>query len=132
MIIRDCTDSDFNRLRAIHGAQGIEYALDLTSPLLDIKLVAEDDRGVVQQAILARVTSECYLLMDKDAGSPQDRWQMFQCLHASALRRGWERGYADTHIWVPPELDKPFGRRLMRLGWTRPLWPCYTRVLGSV
>lgn len=127
-MIREYTEADKSRLIELHREQGIDYPLNLDNPLLDIKLVAED-RGVVRQALLARVTCECYLLMDRIAGTPQDRLELFTSLHNSALERGWVRGFEDAHIWIPPRLEKGFGRRLMKMGWTKPEWPCYTRVL---
>lgn len=131
MIIRDCTEADFTRLREIHAKQGIEYPLDLSNPLFDFKLVAEEN-GQIQQAVLVRVTSECYLLMDKEIGTPKEKWGVFQTLHNAACARGWQRGFSDTNLWLDPRLDKSFGRRLLRLGWAKNQWPTYTKILEAV
>jgi len=77
-MIRDYTEADLTALQAIHQRQGIAYPFpDLASPLFDTKLVAEHN-GVVIQGLLLRITCEAYLLFDPDAGTPLERWGLFQ------------------------------------------------------
>src|SRR5467141_457846 len=149
MLIREYQESDLAALRAIHAAQGFDYALpDLSNPLFVTKLVLSDANaappfraaslpleeasalrdaglkpGATQEKILGvallRLTAEAYLLLDPRAGTPRERWQWLLALHAAAERDAWQRGLEDVHAWLPPPIVTKFGKRLARLGWLR-------------
>jgi hypothetical protein len=138
MLVREYTEDDLDALRAIHAAQGFDYALpDLSNPLFVTKLVLADAAGtkgkgagagssaVTDQsgriigAALLRLTAEAYLLLDPKAGTPRERWQWLLALHAAAERDAWHRGLEDVHAWLPPPIAKKFGKRIERLGWRR-------------
>ena len=148
MLIREYTESDLDALRAIHAAQGFDYALpDLNNPLFVTKLVlaknserrsqnADCGDGDTPQQILAsvflRLTAEAYLLLDPRAGTPRDRWQWLLALHAAAERDAWQRGLEDVHAWLPPPIAKKFGKRIARLGWLRDdAWTPYCKRLSA-
>jgi len=128
--IREYTAADLDALRRMHVAQGFDYAFpDLANPLFLGKLVLEDDAGRPVMASLVRLTSEAYLLHDPHAGSPRERWQRLLVLHEAARRDALARGLDDAHCWLPPRQKsggRAFGRRLVKLGWRRELWPCYS------
>jgi len=149
MQIREYQESDLAALRAIHDAQGFDYALpDLRNPLFVTKLVLFDENvappfraasvplndeaasrdaglkpGATEERILGaaflRLTAEAYLLLDPRAGTPRERWQWLLALHAAAERDAWQRGLEDVHAWLPPPIAKKFGKRIARLGWLR-------------
>ncbi len=149
MLIREYNGSHWDALRAIHAAQGFDYALpDLRNPLFVTKLVLTDNcaappfraapaffegipvqqdarlkPGATQQKILGaallRLTAEAYLLLDSRAGTPRERWHWLLALHEAARRDAWRRGLEDVHAWLPPPIVRKFGRRLERLGWRR-------------
>jgi hypothetical protein len=118
---------------------------DLTNPLFLTKLVIERDspagdgrelRGrdssvaadrEIIGAILLRLTSEAYFLLDPHAGAPRDRWQALLTLHEAARTDAARRGLDDAHAWLPPQVANAFGRRLARLGWFREPWPSFSR-----
>jgi hypothetical protein len=148
MLIREYTESDLDALRAIHAAQGFDYALpDLNNPLFVTKLVlaknseqgsqnADCGDGDTPQQILGsvflRLTAEAYLLLDPRAGTPCDRWQWLLALHAAAERDAWQRGLEDVHAWLPPPIAKKFGKRIARLGWLRDdAWTPYCKRLSA-
>jgi hypothetical protein len=145
MLVREYRESDLVQLRAIHAAQGFEYALpDLSNPLFVTKLVLARGNGVSEQssatqdgailgAALLRLTAEAYLLLDPRAGTPHQRWQWLLALHAAAERDAWQRGLEDVHAWLPPPIATKFGKRLARLGWLRDdAWTPYCRKLKRV
>ncbi len=156
MLIREYQESDLNALRAIHAAQGFEYAFpDLRNPLFVTKLILARDAARAGQnatagegggpasndgegkcevagAALLRLTAEAYLLLDSKAGTPRERWQWLLALHAAAERDAWQRGLEDVHAWLPPPIAKKFGKRIERLGWLRDdTWTPYCKRLSS-
>jgi hypothetical protein len=150
MQIREYTASDLESLRRLHSAQGMPYQFpDLTNPLFLTKLVIERDSsdgdvdsrevgdipiasGEVVGAILLRLTSEAYFLLDPHAGTPRDRWQALLTLHEAARTDAARRGLDDAHAWLPPQVANAFGRRLSRLGWFREPWTSFSRSTGAV
>ena len=120
MRIREYTENDLDALRAIHAAQGFDYALpDLSNPLFVTKLVLASDAvpgtkqagpeaGAAQEKILGaallRLTAEAYLLLDPREGTPRERWQCLLALHAAAEHDAWQRGLEDVHAWLPPPI----------------------------
>jgi hypothetical protein len=150
MRVREYTERDLHALRAIHSAQGFDYALpDLRNPLFVTKLVlaegvdAKEEKAAAESntsnaqsekivgAALLRLTAEAHLLLDPDAGTPRQRWQWLLTLHAAAERDAWQRGLEDVHAWLPPPIAKKFGRRIEHLGWIRDdSWTPYCRKLA--
>ena len=82
-------------------------------------------------ASLLRLTAEVYLLHDPRAGTPRERWQWLLALHRAAEQDAYDRGLADAHCWLPPQIARAFGRRLLRLGWQEQLWPSFSRKLND-
>jgi hypothetical protein len=130
-VIRNYLTSDEPKLRAIFKAQGFEYEWpNLNSPLFLSKIVLEE-RNYPVAAICSRLTAEEYFLADKDWGTPEMRWQAFLELHEAARADLFNRGLEDCYCWIPPQIERPFGRRLFRLGWTRNVWSAFNRQLGE-
>ena len=120
MKIREYTASDLEALRMIHVRQSFDYKFpDLENPLFVSKLVLEDGEGGVAMAALARLTCEIYLLTDPIRSSPRERLNNLVTLHLAAQRDLVQRGLEDAHAWLPPKIARRFGRRLIKLGWTR-------------
>ena len=138
MLIREYTPADLDALRALHAAQGFDYAFpDLADPLFVSKLVLEEEpRAVsapsqttqaepcgtaprIRAAALLRLTCEAYLLLDPRDAAPRERWARIVALQEAASHDAWAKGLADVHCWVPPRVARRFGRRLESLGWMR-------------
>jgi hypothetical protein len=153
MLVREYRESDLAALRAIHEAQGFAYPLpNLNNPLFVTKLILSEDassqiadgnanEGVVAQssakqqkiigAAFLRLTSEAYLLLDPQAGTPRQRWQWLLQLHAATERDAWQRGLEDVHAWLPPQIASKFGKRITQLGWRRDdAWTPYCKRLA--
>jgi hypothetical protein len=143
MRIRPYSEQDLTALQAIHAKQGFDYSLpDLGNPLFVTKLVLTgeiEDAGSdapyagaqkILGAALLRLTAEAYLLLDPQAGSPRERWQWLQKLHAATEQDAWQRGLEDVHAWLPPPIAGKFGKHLARLGWLRDdTWTPYCKRL---
>jgi hypothetical protein len=88
--------------------------------------------GTIVGAALLRLTTEAYLLLDPQAGTPRQRWQWLLALHAATERDAWQRGLEDVHAWLPPPIANKFGRHLTRLGWIRDdAWTPYCKKLAA-
>jgi len=133
MLVREYHDSDLAQLRAIHAAQGFDYALpDLSNPLFVTKKILAGDGAIVGAAFL-RLTAEAYLLLDPCAGTPGERWQWLLALHAAAEHDAWQRGLEDVHAWLPPPIAKKFGKRIAQFGWIRDdTWTPYCKKLHAL
>lgn len=128
-MIRPFQMRDSAALKFMFMKQGFEYECpDFGDPSLISKTVLEKD-GKVSMAILARLTAEAYFLIDPEVGSPQEKWEAFKGLHEASRLDCYARGLDDIYCWVPPQIQKPFGRRLLRLGWAHNLWPVFNRSL---
>jgi len=131
MLIREYTGADLPSLLHLHAEQGMPYRFpDLSNPLFLTKLVVERDSQIAA-ALLLRLTSEAYLLLDSRAGSPRERWQSLLLLHEAARRDAARRGLDDAHAWLPPQVARAFGRRLAQLGWQREPWPSFSRTIAA-
>lgn len=128
MRIREYRPEDEAPLRAMHAAQGFDYPFpDLANQLFLTRLVLEDGDGRPLMAALGRVTCEVYLLAHPREGTPQDRWQRLVALHEAMRRTLSGQGFEDATCWIPPRIERAFGRRLRRLGWVRDAWTAFTR-----
>jgi hypothetical protein len=148
MQIREYRESDLAALRAIHAAQGFDYALpDMRNPLFVTKLIlstanatapnepdaSEPPQESIIGAALLRLTAEAYLLLDPKAGAPLERWHWLLHLHAATERDAWQRGLEDVHAWLPPPIASRFGKRIEQLGWRRDdSWTPYCKRLACV
>lgn len=132
MTVRFFRQEDLPAIEQMHRAQGLEYELpDLADPLYFIKLVGEQDGKIVNAAV-AHLTAEIYFLADNETGTPRQRFDNFLTLHEAGCHAAYHQGgLSDLHAWLPPQVAKPFGRRLMKLGWKRPLWTSFAKELGK-
>ena len=110
---------DFARLREIARA---EFDLpDLGSSSLLAKRVVESGQQIIAGAA-ARVMVEALFWIDPQWESPRWRMEAFKLLHQEMRQELKDKGIAEAHAWLPPEIERPFGRRLIQLGWQRPVW----------
>ena len=128
MIIRDYRPEDEPVLREMHAAQGFDYPFpDLSNQLFLTRLVLEDDSGRPVMAALGRLTCEVYLLARPGEGAPGVRWRRLLVMHEAMRRALHAQGFEDATCWIPPRIERAFGRRLRQLGWVRDQWPAYSR-----
>ena len=126
MKIRAYKPEDLEACKELHAKQGFDYKFpDLANPLFFIKAVGEED-GKVVQAAFAHLTAEIYFLLDPKWKTPQERLLAFLAMQdvgkALAYKPG---GLEDLHAFVPPQIEKHFGKRLAAHGWQKVSWPCF-------
>lgn len=127
MIIRMLKSSDIPRLKEIYTKMGIPLEFPDLQEFLPIPVVVNENNEVVA-AVGCMPAVEIYLFLDKDWETPGMRLEAFRALHEWVRRDLFSRGIKEAHAFVPPDLEKPFGKRLLRsFGWIRSHWPCFSR-----
>ncbi len=134
MTCRDLQSADLPRLQELFAAQGFEYEFpDLQSAQFIVKRVLVDDNGVILGAIAARQTVELFLLADPTWQTPRWRLEALRLQHEDMRQQLAVRGIRDAHAWLPPQICRAFGRRLLKsFGWRKQMWDCYSRDTGRV
>lgn len=128
-MIRDYKPSDEMVLRALHAAQGHSYPFPDINSFVGV-LVATDENDVPVMAVAARKTVEIYMLGDPNWRTPAWRMRMFSDLHNAMHAAIKALGFTDSHCWLPPSVEKAFGRRLERdFGWIKEKWNSWCRYL---
>jgi hypothetical protein len=132
--IRDYTPEDFERVRSLHEASGIDYRLpNLASPLFLVTKVVEY-RGIIRQCGGLYLQVECYLFADHtDWAGPEIKLAAIQALDRSTMKEAWLKGIDCACLWLPPGMDR-FGERLVEdLGFTRDRadWVSYSKRLNE-
>lgn len=128
LLVRPYTDSDLERMKEIHAAQGLGYELpDLSKPEFIIRSVIENGSGV-EAGLFLRKTAEVYLLMDRmTRKAGLGRLLIFDREITPIAKR---EGLSDVACWIPPEAEARFGKLLLHLGWQKQLWSSYSRKVG--
>jgi hypothetical protein len=122
--IREATAEDYDAMRELHKRMELGYEFDpARTDFAARSILVEDSR--ICAAVLGRLTSEGYLLLDNTWRTPQDRWDAAQRLIQSAAGTLKLYGIEDTHVWLPPKTNC-FVRRLRQLGFTEAPWRCLT------
>lgn len=127
MLIRPYTREDFPEVKALHASQGFEYALpDLDAHSFLVRCVIEEN-GRVTHAAFLRKTSEAYWVFDP-AQSRRERLGRLLAISKEMAAPAQRAGIDDVHAFLPPQIvNETLHRTLLRLGWERPLWTCYSR-----
>lgn len=128
MTLRAYRPEDLETLKQLHGRLAHGYPVpDFDDPAFVVGVISERQQEL-QAAAFLRITAEAYLLMDPDAGTPEERWQSLLQIHESVKGEANKIGLPDVNCWIPPDLEngKRFGRRLEKLGWRQDKWANYT------
>lgn len=123
ILVRPAADSDKPDLNRLADAQGFEYERPDWGGMLVSSVV--EVNGEITMGAFLRKTAEVYLVVDPGAGRKRDRLGQLLMLHRELLQPAKRVGFEDCSCWVPPEIDKHFGKLLLHLGWVKPLWPNY-------
>lgn len=117
-------------LARIHKANGLPATClpDFDDPLFVVKQVVELE-GKVALGAFIRLIGEAYLLLDHNAGTPEERWQALRALTDTLEAEARLKGLTEYSCWVPNELAKSFGGRLEELGFIKSPWVCYSKIL---
>jgi hypothetical protein len=126
MIIRDYQSEDLPSLEQIYAAQALPYPLPALDRMLVRRVVTDGERIVLAGAL--KPTADAYLLVDTTWQTPGVRLWALERLHAAMLQATIKTNIQQVHAWIPPQLEKSMGRRLVRdFGWWHTDWPCYVK-----
>lgn len=126
MIIRMLKSSDIPRLKKIYKKMGIPLPFPNLKDFLPIPVIVNEKNQVVA-AVGMLPTVEIYLFMDRNWETPGMRLEAFRVIHEWVRKDLRCRGVKEANAFVPPYLEKSFGRRLLALKWTKSKWPCFSR-----
>lgn len=129
MRVRNVIPGDLPKLKALFLRQGFDYQFpDLSSDQFLVKQVVVDEDDNPVNAICARQTVELFMLADPEWRTPRWRMEALKLIHATMRTALAGIGVEDAHVWLPPQVCKSFGRRLVRdFGWVKNIWPVYCR-----
>lgn len=132
MNIRPLKEIDKPFLERWHREAGFDYPLpDLSGPLFDV-LVVVDENDIPVQAIAAKKTAEMFLLLDPHWKNPRWRLEALMQGHEAMREKLHADGIDDVIAFLPPEVEKSFGRRLTKIfGWIPGRWKHYSRRTGE-
>lgn len=142
MNVRLYTDDDLEAVQRIHTANGLPPAClpecckrdkdgnPINAPLFFMKKILEHD-GKVSMASFLKLTAEAFLFVDHEHGDAEWRWLALQKLTASVLSEAAKKGVEDVTAFVPPDLNRSFGERLIALGAIKSPWQSYSFLLGD-
>lgn len=122
--IREAVESDYPQLVDLHAKMGLGYTFDPARNDFLVRSAAFEDERLVA-CVLGRVTTEAYLLLDRDWQDPRERLAMTGRLIGVASETVKLFGIRDTHVWIPPKVNC-FSRRLKRMGFVEAPWQCLT------
>lgn len=119
----EATDAD--AVRALQAASGYAFQFPpLHSPLVETGCMILDSAGSPIAASVAQRTPEILLAMRKE-GHPAIKLQALAMVHQFMRQELSSRGYAEGFCFLPPEIEKSYGRHLQRIfGW-RKTWAGY-------
>ena len=112
MRVRELRDSDIPILREMAEKSGFPYP-EFDDPHIEafIVVVDSEDRPIVAGA--AKRLIELYGYFDP-ISSPSLRMKAIGMLHEGMSETLRDKGYTTCECYVPPVIEKTFGRRLMR------------------
>ena len=132
-MIREYEEKDFEAIRMMHIGSGLPSNCfpDPHDPNFCVRLVAEEN-GRVVEAAMVRVVGEGYVLVDHASATPEKRNEILERMIARGLMESSYRGLDQVTAWIPPLLEKSFGKRLENLGFMRSPWPSFTANIKGV
>lgn len=135
MIVREYSEDDLKHIKALHAGSGFRYAFpDVSRQEFFSRRVVADDARIAMAAFL-KLSSEAFLVCDARWRTPAWRIEALRQLHHVCMEDAVERGVYETQAFLAPQVEKQFGKRLVRpiskggFGWNRyheEEWRCYT------
>lgn len=118
MYVRELLASDVARLNELAAASGYPYPDPFSPSIEAVLVVCDEDDKLISAAAFERIV-QGYLWMDRTRG-PAARLAAIRALHGPMARELVKRGYREANVFIPPKLERSFGKRLeLCFGWVR-------------
>lgn len=119
-MIRPLRDTDLPALKRLHAESGFAYELPT---LIECAYVVTDENDKPIQIAIAERSIQLYLLAEKS--HPLAMMEGIRQLHEALAMDLRAKGYRSADAYLPPLIEKQFGRRLMKsFGWLKN-WTSY-------
>lgn len=136
-IVRAYHKDDFETIKALHEATGIDYKFpNLNSALFLVTKVMEVD-GVIRMALGAYIQVEYYLWMDKTEWAfPEEKLEFIRQIEKDVTEEVWLKGVNEAVLYLPPGMER-FGDRIsdpikgMGFSKARDGWIHYNKITGD-
>jgi hypothetical protein len=138
-LIRKFEDADLAYAREIHRASGLSEAC---FPDLYVRVNGREEPNAlfIEKAIMEvggspvmcsflRVTSEIFVLVDHEKGTPEERWEWMRELKEHMVREAFRHGLDQMTAFIPAEIEKSFAKRLEELGFIKSPFVPYTLLI---
>lgn len=129
-MIREYTERDFAAMKRLHAKAGLppNCLQDFSNPLFVVKLVSAKG-AEIEQGVFLKLQGEAFLLIDHEAGTPEERWQTIAELAEQGFNRARALELQQVSAWLPPEIERRFGVRIKELGFVKSPWASYSKNL---
>jgi hypothetical protein len=125
MIVRRYRDSDLGAIFDLHHRQGLNYDLPPLEEMA-LGLVIEEGSNITH-AVFLRGIVEAYWLFDPAREWKRQTLGRLLVLHKEVEAAAAKAGVKEVEAFVPPTINTPkFEATMLKLGWRRPLWTCYS------
>lgn len=121
MTSRPLRESDIPILKAALEKTGFTYELpDLLGPNIEGALVIVNDKDEPILAFAAERILQSYLLFVDESLEPSAKLYAIKLMHDNMEPILTAKGYREINCFLPPEIAKTFGRRLVKsFGWVK-------------
>lgn len=118
MYVRPLVAADLVRLNELAAASGYPYP-DVSSPLIEAALaVCDEDGKLICAAAFERIV-QGFLWIDRTR-RPAACLAAIRALHEPLAKELLRHGYHEANVFIPPKLERSFGKRLERsFAWVR-------------
>jgi len=126
MKTRAANSEDREMMRQFYAQSGLEFEMpDLSSPMIEAAELVVDERGEIIMAAVAQRTLEIYLLSPAGQLHPMVKMEGIRLLHEAIRDTIASKGYKEGFAFIPPSIEKAYGRHLRKwFGWEA-TWKCY-------
>jgi hypothetical protein len=101
----------------------------ILNPRFVVKKVVEDGEGKIGMMGFVKVTSEAFLILDRQVRDPFWRWKALNEMVDHMAEEAKNKGLDCVTAWVPHNVVETFGPRLEALKFQRSPWVSYSRLL---
>jgi|SRR5208283_2742192 len=124
MEVREFTANDLRRIEELHRNSGYEYVLPpvLSDQSFFSRRIVGDAEDVAAAAFL-RLTAEPYLIVNPNWRTPAWRMEALRKIHEACRQDAIRKGVGEVTAFLPPQVEKRFGKRLLRMGWKHYVGP---------